>query len=106
MNFSKNVFSQLNIYENLTLNYFNDDPILRPNFSEPNMGLINDPDYCEMVDNYNYKNPSNILRRVNFITDYNPDGLPRKDVMSKVGRVVVPEEVSKDMNRTESRKVG
>ncbi len=27
--------------------FYNDDPIIKANFSAPNMGLINDNNYCE-----------------------------------------------------------
>jgi hypothetical protein len=46
------------------------------------------------------ENPDNILKHKNFVTDYNADGLARKLVMKKMGHDVLPDEVSKDMNKT------
>lgn len=41
------------------------------------MGLINDPNYCDIVDSYNLMHPENIFFNENYMTDYNPDGLLR-----------------------------
>jgi hypothetical protein len=38
---------------------------------------------------------------MNFLTDYNADGLVRDLVIKKIGNDVLPDEISKDMNKTE-----
>lgn len=67
----------------------------------PNMGLINNKNYCNQADIYNLNNPNNIFKQKNFITDYNTDGLARELVMKKIGNDLMPDYVSKDMNKTE-----
>lgn len=64
--------------------------------------MINDPDYCDVVDSYNLKHPENIFDQKNFAT-YFPENrnysitfsfikqeLPRAQVMSKIGQVIQP----------------
>lgn len=41
------------------------------------MGLINDPNYCDIVDSYNLLFPDNVLQHYNMLNDYNADGLAR-----------------------------
>lgn len=101
----KNIFTELNTYVTLEDNHFNDDPTLKPDYNAPNMGLVNDPNYCLKADDYNLKNPDNVLRNMNFMTDYNEDGLPRKLVIKKMGYDVLPDKVSKDMNKSDWNKV-
>ena len=48
-----------------------------------------------------WKQPSSVLSEMNFITDYNPDGLARENVMKKIGTDLLPDYVSKDMPLTE-----
>eukprot|EP00331_Platyophrya_macrostoma_P001747 CAMPEP_0176421250 /NCGR_PEP_ID=MMETSP0127-20121128/9062_1 /TAXON_ID=938130 /ORGANISM="Platyophrya macrostoma, Strain WH" /LENGTH=699 /DNA_ID=CAMNT_0017801945 /DNA_START=20 /DNA_END=2119 /DNA_ORIENTATION=- len=93
-----NVFEQLGAYEPLEIKYFNAFPNGHPLYSYPNMGLINDPNYCEVVDYYNLFNPENVFDSMNFFSDYHPEGLVRVNVMSKIGVDTMPE-VSKDMAR-------
>ncbi len=69
------------MYLKLSKNYYNDDPIAQANFSVPNMGLINDEDYCEKIDLLNYQNPLNYTSQINVLTDYNADGLVRQLVI-------------------------
>ena len=54
---SKNLFLQFNQYINLTEKYYNDDPVVEKNTETPNMGLINNDQYCEEVDFNNVNNP-------------------------------------------------
>jgi hypothetical protein len=79
------------LYYNLKDNHYNDDPVVKANFTVPNMGLINDEEYCLRKD-------SNLTKRerLGFITDYNPDGLPRL-IMSELGDDLLPKELNKDM---------
>jgi hypothetical protein len=79
--------------------YFNDDPNLERNYSIPNMGLVNEYDYCDSADKFILNNPQKILNQMNFFTDYNADGLARQLVMKELGNDVLPDEVSKDMSK-------
>ena len=54
------------------------------------MGLINNDDYCHIMDANLTKNS------LSFITDYNPDGLARQ-IMNEIGHDALPLEVNKDM---------
>ena len=70
-----NIFHKLGAYQKVTLDYFNAYPDGHPLFNYPNMGLINDNSYCDVVDLYNLYNPDNIFKEMNFFTDYNPEGI-------------------------------
>ena len=87
------------MYNDLPENYYNDDPNEIFNPKTHNMGLINDPKYCYNVDMNNINDPSNVLGKINFFTDYNADGLARGLVMKKMGIDVMPDYVSKDMEK-------
>lgn len=50
IDFKSSFFKQLDLYHPLPLKYFNDDPNTIPDFNVPNMGLINRPKYCEVID--------------------------------------------------------
>lgn len=95
-----NVFQNLSLYTKLSAHYFNDDPNLKMSYSTPNMGLINEDDYCKEVDRQNLNNPSLVLNQMAFMTDYNADGLARQLVMKQMGIDTFPDEISKDMNKT------
>ena len=69
------------------------------------MGMINNNKYCLKNDAFQYENPSNIFENMNFLTDYNEDGLARKLVMKKIGYDVLPDNISKDMNQSLWNKV-
>lgn len=69
-----NIFENLGAYQQLDVKYFNAYPNGHPLYSYPNMGLINDPSYCEIVDYYNLFNPENVFDSMNFFTDYHPEG--------------------------------
>lgn len=60
------------------------------------MGLINDPNYCDIVDIFNMLNPDNLFNYKNIMTDYNINGLARQ-VFKKIGYDVLPDNVNKDM---------
>jgi len=61
------------------------------------MGLVNQENYCDEVDNLNIKEPKDMM---NFITDYNDDGLARQ-LMKSLSNVVAPDHVSKDMSKAD-----
>lgn len=69
--------------------HFNDDPKGKPLYNKFDMGLINDPNYCDMADTYNMIYPGNVFVSKNFLTDYNINGLARQ-VFRKVGNDVMP----------------
>ena len=95
-----NIFSNLSLYTQLSRQYFNDDPNLKMSYTVENMGLINEDDYCKDLDKLHLNNISLVLNKMNFLTDYNADGLARALVMKKMGIDVFPDEISKDMNKT------
>lgn len=95
-----NIFQNLSLYTHLNKHYFNDDPNIMMSYSIPNMGLINEDDYCKEVDRQNLNSPNMVLNQMTFLTDYNADGLARQLVMRNMGTDVFPDEVSKDMNKT------
>jgi hypothetical protein len=97
LDLNRNLFSQFELYSPLNPEHYNDDPIVEANFDAPNMGLINSEDYCEKVDYENIREPKDVM---NFITDYNDDGLARQ-LMKSIGNVVVPDHVSKDMSKAD-----
>jgi len=93
-----NPFFLLGAYPQVEKKYFNSYPDGRPYYSRYNYGVINDPDYCEVVDFYNLAHPENMFEQMNFFTDYAKNGLVRKDVIKKIGSDKM-NEVSKYMDR-------
>jgi len=93
-----NIFYKLGAYQKLSLDYFNAYPDGHPLYTYPNMALINDNSYCDVVDLYNLYNPGNIFDTMHFFTDYNPQGLVRTNVTNKIGIDTHPL-LSKDMDR-------
>lgn len=96
---------------------------IRPKYNETHYGLRNDNDYCTKVDNYNLENPNNMFGTRNYFTDYAYHSkqlrkerskcliaLPRKRVMAKHGKVVMPYLASnmptKDFNSVKFEKDG
>jgi len=80
-----NPFFLLGAYPKVDRQYFNSYPDGKPHYGKNNYGLINDPDYCEIVDFYNLAHPTNMFDTMNFFTDYAKNGLARRDVIEKIG---------------------
>jgi len=80
-----NPFFLLGAYPRMGNEYFNSYPDGRPFYEKFNYGVINDPDYCEMVDFYNLAHPENMFETMNFFTDYAKNGLTRSNVIRKIG---------------------
>jgi len=95
-----NPFFLLGAYPRVDLKYFNSYPDGKPYYEKHNYGLINDPDYCEIVDLFNLAHPENMFDQMNFFTDYAKNGLPRAEVIRKIG-VDTMYQVSKYMSKKE-----
>lgn len=95
-----NPFFLLGAYPKVGLEYFNSYPDGRPFYDDYNYGLINDPDYCEIVDFYNLAHPENMFEQKNFFTDYAKNGLARSEVIRKIG-VDTMRQVSRYMSKEE-----
>jgi len=80
-----NPFFLLGAYPRIGLEYFNSYPDGRPYYEKYNYGVINDPDYCEIVDFYNLAHPENMFDTMNFFTDYAKNGLARTMVIREIG---------------------
>lgn len=80
-----NPFFLLGAYPRIGNEYFNSYPDGRPFYEKFNYGVINDPDYCELVDFYNLAHPENMFDSMNFFTDYSRTGLTRAMVVRKIG---------------------
>lgn len=80
-----NPFFLLGAYPRIGLEYFNSYPDGRPYYEKYNYGVINDPDYCEIVDFYNLAHPENMFDSMNFFTDYAKNGLARTMVIREIG---------------------
>jgi hypothetical protein len=80
-----NPFFLLGAYPRVGLEYFNSYPDGRPYYEKYNYGVINDPDYCEIVDFYNLAHPENMFDQMNFFTDYAKNGLARTKVIRQIG---------------------
>jgi len=80
-----NPFFLLGAYPRIGLEYFNSYPDGRPYYEKYNYGVINDPDYCEIVDFYNLAHPENMFDTMNFFTDYAKNGLARTKVIREIG---------------------
>jgi len=80
-----NPFFLLGAYPRMGNEYFNSYPDGTPFYEKFNYGVINDPDYCELVDLYNLAHPENMFETMNFFTDYAKNGLTRGSVIRKIG---------------------
>jgi len=80
-----NPFFLLGAYPRIGNEYFNSYPDGRPYYEKFNYGVINDPDYCELVDFYNLAHPENMFDTMNFFTDYSRTGLTRAQVIREIG---------------------
>ena len=69
-----NPFFLMGGYQKVLRKYFNSYPDGRPYYGKANYGIINDPDYCEIVDFYNIAHPENMFKEMNFFTDYAKNG--------------------------------
>jgi tubulin polyglutamylase TTLL1 len=94
-----NIFEKLGAYPPLDLELFNAYPDGHPLYSYPNMGLMNDQSYCDVVDMFNLYTPDNIFKNMFFFTDYNPAGLVRTAVVNRIGIDTHPM-LSKDMDKS------
>jgi len=93
-----NPFFLLGSYQQIDHKYFNSYPDGRPYYNKMNYGVINDPDYCEIVDAYNLAHPENMFEKMNFFTDYAKNGLVRIDVIRDIGVDTMPQ-VSRYMDK-------
>ena len=60
----QNPFNLLNAYPDAS-------PFVpRPIFNKTHYGLINEDNYCQVVDMYNLEHPENIFNKTNFFTDF------------------------------------
>jgi len=97
-----NPFFLLGAYPRIGNEYFNSYPDGRPYYHRYNYGLINDDDYCEIVDFYNLAHPENMFESKNFFTDYSRTGLTRSNVIRKIG-VDTMRQISRYMEREDFR---
>lgn len=88
---SNNLFRLLNAYENPDRSYFNEYPGARPHYSKQYMGIKQNPNYCDIVDIYNLAHPENVFETMNFIGDYIPTSLVKKNVFPSLGQDVMPQ---------------
>jgi len=95
-----NPFFLMGSYPKVAKKYFNSYPDGRPYYERFNYGLINDNDYCELVDSYNLAHPENMFKEMNFFTDYARTGLVRKDVIRDIGNDKM-RQVSRYMKRSD-----
>jgi len=98
-----NPFFLLGAYPRIGNEYFNSYPDGRPYYEKTMYGIINDNDYCELVDLYNLAHPENMFKSMNFFTDYSRTGLTRAQVVRKIG-VDTMRMVSRYMKKKEFNK--
>lgn len=77
---------------------YNDDPTHGKDFALPNMGIFNNPDYCNYHDYFVLHNPELALKKLYFFSDYHPLSIPRYFAFGKFGKDTIPK-VSKNMKR-------
>ena len=110
LNYTKNILTDISPFAKLDI-YSSKMPLKYYNFKD-NGRLINgaiysgakhNPFYCVAVDLYNFYNPENLFKKMNFMTDYSLDeSLIRKEVMTKIGNDVMPD---LSMKHSDPRKV-
>jgi len=95
-----NPFFLLGAYPIVEKKYFNSYPDGKPYYTKFNYGIVNDADYCEIVDLYNLAHPENMFDQMNFFTDYAKNGLARVDVIRSIGNDTM-HQISRYMDRKE-----
>jgi hypothetical protein len=96
-----NPIQKLGYYDmfNITVDKYNDSPEQPgPDFATPNMGIFNDPNYCNYHDYFLTNNPEIALDKLYFFSDYHPLSIPRYFAWGKYGKDTNPK-VSKNMKR-------
>lgn len=77
---------------------YDDVPDVGPDFETPHMGIFNDESYCDMHDNFVISNPSSVLDKLYYVSDYHQMSLIRMFTLGKMGKDVMPK-ICKNMNR-------
>ena len=77
---------------------YDDIPGKYSDFQSPHMGIFNDDHYCDMHDNFVINNPSSVLDKLYYVSDYHQMSLIRMFVMGRMGKDSMPK-ICKNMNR-------
>ena len=92
-----NPIAKLNYYKiKPSILMYNDDPVQVASFKTPNMGIFNDPNYCQVHDNFILSNPAVALEKMYFFSDYHQLSIPRYFGLGEYGFDTRPK-LSKNM---------
>lgn len=77
---------------------YDDIPGQGPDFKMPNMGMFNDPHYCDYHDIFLLNYPHVALKKFYFFSDYHQLSLPRFEALGHFGKDTAPK-ISKNMKK-------
>ena len=83
---------------NISKEKYNDAPDQGPDFALPNMGMFNNPHYCQFHDTMVLAHPEIVMEKLYFFSDYHPLSIPRYFALGKFGKDTLPK-VSKNMKK-------
>jgi len=81
-----NPFNLLGAYPEVLIQVPYRSKFEKPAYHKINYGLVNDDDYCDKVDQFNFENPQNMFKKMNFFSDYTLHGVVRGDVIPRLGK--------------------
>ena len=95
----KSLLARLKFYP-LIINpsFYNSDPDKKPNFTEQDLGILNDSKYCSIHDMLLLNQSDLLLSKPLIVTDYHQLSLLRMFIFSKKGEDLMPK-ISKNMLR-------
>lgn len=65
---------------------YNANPTITKEFETPNLGLVNDPNYCDAHDVFLLNHPEAVLQKMYFLSDYHQFSIPRSRALSVFGK--------------------
>jgi hypothetical protein len=94
-----NPIRKLGLYDHPVAEKMYDDiPGQYQDFDTPHMGIFNNDHYCDEHDNFVINNPSSVLDKLYYVSDYHQMSLIRMFVLGRMGKDVMPK-ICKNMNR-------
>lgn len=82
--------------EEIPVEMYNANPLVKKDFAMPHLGLFNDDNYCDVHDNFVLNNPEAVLNKSYFLSDYHQLSIPRMAALSFYGKDTNPQ-ISKNM---------
>jgi hypothetical protein len=86
-----NLIRKIGFYDNpVSLEKYDDVPGQGPNFKRAHQGLFNDPNYCDVHDNFLMMHPSSVMSKFYYMCDYHQLSLLRMFTLGSMGKDTAP----------------